>query len=128
MNHNVEKAVIFLGYLSSHDSLYQHLKQAGFIPEFRPVKILACGVIDGNVDADLASYVMDYKNEYDKAIIVADDGDYWGMIKRLLEQQKLGAIISSHLIKKSSRLIKSIVTSNMILSIHSLRNQIEKRA
>ena len=124
--YNVTKAVIFLGYLRENEYLYRIMRMAGFTLEFRQVKRLSDGTIDGgNVDADLASYVMDFKTEYSKAIIVADDGDYCRTIKSLDRQNKLKLIISSHTMRSTSELIKQTVNRNMILSIHSFRNQIE---
>jgi hypothetical protein len=123
--YSVIKAIAFLGYIKEHQAIYNHLRKAGFILEFRQVKRLPNGTIDGgNVDADLASYVMDYKNEYSKAIIVADDADYCRTIRSLNKQNKLKLIISSHLISNTSELIKRVVRDDQILSIHSLRNQI----
>jgi hypothetical protein len=123
--HHVTKAVVFLGYLKNHTGFYNCLQRAGFILEFRTVTMLESGKIDGgNIDADLASYVMDYKNDYSKAIIIADDGDYYRTIKSLNEQNKLKLIISSHSFHKTSYLIKRIA-SDLILSIDRLRHTIE---
>jgi hypothetical protein len=123
--HNVVKAVVFMGFVKRYKWLYKQLEQAGFVLEFREVIELANGKIDGgNVDADLASYVMDYKAEYSKAIIIADDGDYCRTIKSLIRQNKLKLIISSHLLANTSFLIKQAVLPSKLISIHSLRNQI----
>lgn len=121
----VTKAVVFMGYVKENIGLYHSLKNAGFVLEFRKVNQLKDGRIDGgNVDADLASYVMDYKNDYEKAIIIADDGDYCRTIESLVRQKKLALIISSHSIKETSYLIKKIAPK-IILSIESLRPIIE---
>jgi hypothetical protein len=123
--YQVSKAVIFMGYIKEMTFLYRRLQQAGFTLEFRPVRRLKDGTIDGgNVDADLASYVMDYKSEYSKAVIIADDADYCRTIQSLNRQHKLKLIISSHIMKNTSELIKQIVRRDQIVSIHTLRNQI----
>jgi NYN domain len=123
--YHVVKAVVFVGFVKRYQWLYRQLQEAGFTLEFRQVIELENGQIDGgNVDADLASYVMDYKTEYSKAIIIADDGDYCRTIKSLNRQNKLKLIISSHLLAKTSFLIKQAVSPNMLISIHGLRNQI----
>ena len=115
-----------MGYIKELNGLYAHIRRAGFDLEFRPVKRLANGIIDGgNVDADLACYALDNKQEYQKAIIVADDGDYLKTIESLNRQNKLEMVISSHLIKHTSEFIKGAIGRNQIISIHSLRNQIE---
>ena len=119
---NVTKAVAFLGYIKEYEYLYKKIRRAGFSLEFREVKQLSNGVIDGgNVDADLASYVMDYKAEYHKAIIVADDGDYCRTIQSLNRQNKLKLIISSNTFNSTSQLIKQAVDNRLILSIHNIR-------
>lgn len=123
--YNVTRAVVFLGYVKGNEYYYNLLKKSGFVLEFRPVFQLPNGDIDGgNVDADLASYVMDFKNEYNKAVIVADDGDYLRTIKSLMTQNKLQKIISSHSIQNTSRLIKQVALHS-ILSIESLKHIIE---
>lgn len=127
--YNVTEAIAFMGYIKEYGALYTHLERSGFSLAFRQVRRLNDGTIEGgNVDADLASCVMDYKNEYNKAIIVADDGDYQRTIQSLNRQNKLELIISSHLIKHTSQLIKQVVSREQILSIHSLRNQIGYQA
>jgi hypothetical protein len=123
--YHVVKAVVFVGFVRRYQWLYEQLQQAGFTLEFREEKELENGLIDGgNVDADLASYVMDYKNEYHKAVIIADDGDYCRTILSLQRQNKLKLIISSHLLGNTSSLIKQSVNRDMLISIHGLRNQI----
>ncbi len=119
------KAVIFTGFVSGNEWLYKKLNLAGFQVETRPTRILPDGTIDGgNCDADLASYVMDYKLDYSKAIIVADDADYLRTIQSLQRQNKLKLIISSHLLAQTSFLIKQAVEPNILISIHGLRNHI----
>lgn len=121
----VTKAIIFMGYIKKNKRIYKRFKKAGFILEFREVFELADGTIDGgNVDADLASYTMDYKNDYHQAVIVADDGDYCRTIESLIRQDKLKLIISSHTICETSNMIKRIA-SKLILSIQALRPFIE---
>lgn len=123
--YNVTKAVVFMGYIKENKDFYCFLEKAGFSLELRKVIRLKDGTIEGgNVDADLASYVMDHKNEYLKAIIIADDGDYCNTIKSLIKQNKLEKIISSHTIKKTSYLIKEVALKS-IISIESLKHIIE---
>lgn len=123
---SVSKAIGFLGFVPENRYLYKQLRNAGFILEFRRVQRLSDGtIIGGNVDADLASYVMDYKMNYDKAIVVADDGDYCRTLRSLKKQNKLKMVISSHVLKETSQLLIDEIGRNNIVSIHSLRNYIE---
>ena len=123
---NVTRAIIFMGFLKENMSLYECLERAGFVLHFRKVRKLEDGTIDGgNCDADLTTFTMDRKNEFNRVILIADDGDYCAMVKSLVRQDKLKLIISSHSINKTSELIKEVVPRNLIMSINSLRNQIE---
>jgi NYN domain len=126
--YNAAKAVVFIGHVSKYARLYKKLRAAGFHIEFRQVYVDRNGLISGgNVDADLAAYVFDKKSEYSKAIIVADDGDYHRTIQSLKQQNKLKLIISSHLLARTSQLIKNAVSKDMLISIHGLRNQISQK-
>ena len=123
---NVTRAIVFMGYIPEYRGLYNLISAAGFDLEFREVRKLKDGTVEGgNVDADLASYVMDFKNDYYKAVVVADDGDYCRTIQSLNRQNKLKLIISSHALRHTSELIKRVVRYEQILSIHSIRNLIE---
>ena len=99
--YQVTQAILFMGYLHSSAGFYYKLRKSGFKLEFRPVRQLSNGVIDGgNIDADLAASVMDNKNEYSQAIIIADDSDYYNTIRSLTRQNKLKAVISTHSLAK----------------------------
>jgi hypothetical protein len=121
VRYNVTKAIVFMGFIKENQGLYNHLKKAGFSLEFRQVITLSNGTIDGgNIDADLASYVMDYKADYNKALIIADDSDYCRTITSLWRQNKLKRIISSHSIETTSKMIRQLVPPNFIESIHNI--------
>ena len=125
-NLNVSKAVVFMGFIKENMPLYACLERAGFVLHFRKVRRLEDGTIDGaNCDADLAMFTMDHKNEFNRVILIADDGDYCSMVKSLVRQDKLRLIITPHSINKTSELIKEVVPRNLIMSIHNLRNKIE---
>lgn len=124
--HDVTRAFMFMGFIPKNARLYKQLEQAGFILMFRTVKQLPYGRIDGgNVDADLAGSIMDYKRNYSKAVVIADDADYCNTIKSLLQQDKLKIVISSHTIERSAQLIRAAIGIDMMISIHSLRKRIE---
>ena len=124
----VTKAVVFMGYIQSNQWFYNYLKNAGFEIEFRAVTVLSDGRIDGgNVDADITGFAFDKKNEYTKAVFIADDADYTNSLVRLKNQNKLKLVISSHIIAKTSQLVKNSIGRDMIISINSFRNQIAQR-
>src|SRR4051812_15766978 len=47
MEHNVTKAIGFLGYIREYEYIYKAIRNAGFILEFREVKLLSDGSVDG---------------------------------------------------------------------------------
>ncbi len=52
--HNVTRALVFMGYIEENTSLYRRLWEAGFNTQFREVRKLEDGSIDGgNIDVDL---------------------------------------------------------------------------
>jgi uncharacterized LabA/DUF88 family protein len=120
--YNIAVAYIFLGFIPENQKLYQYLKQDGFILRFRPVTY-GKGIIKGNVDANLILQAMiDLKN-YDGAVIVSSDGDFYPLVEHLIKKGKLKRILCpSH--KKCSSLLKklahdkidSLETLNKLLS------------
>jgi len=82
--YNIAVAYIFLGFIPENQKLYQYLKQDGFILRFRPVTY-GKGIIKGNVDANLILQAMiDLKN-YDGAVIVSSDGDFYPLVEHLIK-------------------------------------------
>jgi len=96
------KSIFFTGCIKENEHLYERLRNAGFLLEFRRVNKFRDEKIDGgNVNADLTSFDMDHKNEYDKAIIGADDGDNGKTIERLVRQDNLKFGLSFHSLQKT---------------------------
>lgn len=122
----VTKAVIFLGWREDCQWFYSILKKAGFEIEFRETKRLKDGTIDGgNVDADLAGFMLDHKREYSKAVVIADDADYCKTLQSLNAQDKLKVVISSHPLQSTSLTLKKKIGTEKIISIHDVRKKIE---
>lgn len=124
--YKVEKAIVFVGYLKENTHLYKFLQKVGFEIKFREVEELPNGYIDGgNCDTDLAATALNFKHDYDKAIIIADDGDYSQMLKMLKDQNKLKFVLSPHSVNRTSKFIKNAIGIDSILSIQSIRHLIE---
>lgn len=124
--YKVEKAIVFVGYLKENKHLYKFLQKSGFELQFRDVNKLPNGYIDGgNCDADLAATALNFKHDYDKAIIIADDGDYSQMLKMLKDQNKLKFVLSPHSVNRTSKFIKNAIGIDSIFSIQSIREIIE---
>lgn len=101
----VTKAFLFIGYIPQHQSLYNYLQQQGYEIIFKPTVKDGQGKVKGNVDAELVlhSAKIEYDN-YDKAVIVAGDGDYYCLHDFLTKNNKLLKIIIPNSKSESSLL------------------------
>lgn len=101
----VEKAFIFIGYSNEYTDLYNHLKSYGYELVFKPTTKDGDGKLKGNVDAELVlnCSAIQYQN-YDKAIIVAGDGDYRCLLEFLESKKKLFKVIIPNQKSESSLL------------------------
>lgn len=94
--YQVEKAYLFIGFIAENQELYTDLQKAGYICIFKPTlerKEEGKSMFKGNVDAELVLHAMiEYKN-YDKALVVTGDGDFYCLIKYLRENGKLLKLI-----------------------------------
>ncbi len=105
----VGKTFLFIGYVQGNESLYTRLQQDGYIVIFKPtLEITKEGekVTKGNVDAELVLHTMIEYPNYDKAIIVAGDGDYHCLIEYLESKRKLAYVIVPNYLSFSSLLRK----------------------
>lgn len=122
---DVTKAFIFIGYVPTNQTLYTMLQKAGFIVVFKPtVTYRDCGqeIVKGNVDAELVlhSAAIEYQN-YDKAVIVTNDGDFACLLKYLKEKNKLEKVLAPH--SRYSKLFKPY--TGFILTLDKLQDQLE---
>jgi len=87
--YNINKAYLFIGYVAENQNMYTQLQKDGFILVFKPTLMLPSGKPKGNVDAELVLHTMiEYRN-YDKALIVTGDGDFYCLVDYLLKNHKL---------------------------------------
>lgn len=103
----VKKAFLFIGYIKQNEKLYKSLKSFGYLLIFKPTISDNEGKPKGNVDAELVLYsaAIEYPN-YDQAIIVSGDGDFYCLLDFLKKRSKLGRIIIPN-IKSESTLLRS---------------------
>jgi len=121
--YNVSVAYLFIGYMSQNQDLYSSLQKAGYILIFKPVIPDKNGDVKGNVDADLVLQAMiDYRN-YDKAVVVTSDGDFYSLVKYLYEHNKLEKVISPY-IKTCSSLLKKSAKEKVVF-MDNLRKKLE---
>jgi uncharacterized LabA/DUF88 family protein len=87
--YGISKAFIFIGYVYENQDLYINLQKDGYILIFKPTLKLPDGKVKGNVDAELVLHTMVEYNNYDKALIVTGDGDFYCLVDYLIKKNKL---------------------------------------
>jgi uncharacterized LabA/DUF88 family protein len=114
---------MFIGFVSLNQGLYSRLQESGFILNFKPTIPDDERKIKGNVDADLVLQAMIEWNNYDKAVIISSDGDFYSLARHLNENGKLSAVISSD-IENCSSLLKKVVRDK-IQFMYDLKNKLQ---
>ncbi len=122
--YEVDKAYLFLGYLSEQKDYYDYLKGCGYELIFKEARRKG-NIVKGNIDMELAVQVMkDYKN-FEKAVLVTNDGDFAVLVDYLQHRKKFGMVISPN-IYRCARLLKkaagnkwqTITFSRAFLELH----------
>ena len=85
--YGINKAFVFIGYLRENEPLYNSLRKDGYNLVFKPT-LLHEGGVKGNVDAELVLHAMIEYTNYDKALIVTGDGDFYCLVEYLLKKDK----------------------------------------
>ncbi len=103
-HYGVTKAFLFIGYIEGNSELYTSLQSAGFLCVFKPTLEYKDGTTKGNCDAELVLQAMIEYNNYDRAVIVTGDGDFYCLVQYLLENEKLAAALIPNRFKFSALL------------------------
>ncbi len=122
---HVSKAFYFIGYIKQNERLYESLRSYGYELVFKPTVTDGHGKPKGNIDAELVLYssAIEYKN-FDQAVFVAGDGDYYCLYKYLIEKGKLLKILIPNE-KSESSLLKEFQKYKVFLQFD--RNKLEYR-
>lgn len=121
--YGVVRAFLFIGFIPENQQLYTALQQAGFILVFKPVLQAKTGEPKGNVDADLVLKAMTEYQNYEKAVIVTSDGDFYSLVEYLYKNGKLETVLSPSSEKCSALLKKT--AKERIGFMESLRGKLE---
>jgi uncharacterized LabA/DUF88 family protein len=121
--YGVTKAYLFMGFVPENKSLYENLARWDFDLVFKPVTINGDGSIKGNIDADLVLKAVVEIENYDKAMIISSDGDFYSLVKYLDEKGKLESVLSSR-IDNCSWLLREAAKQKMQF-IDSLKEKLE---
>lgn len=121
--YSVSDAYLFIGYKPGNEALYTNLQKIGYLVILKPTMELPNGTVKGNVDAELVLHTMIQFNNYDKAIIISGDGDFFCLIEYLSKQKKLLHILTPN--KYYSKLFKPY--SGFIVRLDQLRGSLEQK-
>lgn len=140
--YDVTHAYMFIGYMAENETLYQQMYDHGFLVVLKPtleiVQVEKPGEkpkddkdkipVKGNIDADLVLHAMKELPNYDKAVIVSGDGDFYGLIEYLAQQKKLLKVLApnhrfSSLLKQFSEYIENLDTFRRDLSYRTVRRK-----
>lgn len=113
--YNVTKAFMFIGYVPEFESLYDQMHDAGYLVVLKPTYDMTKPQADphanqsdqhgkheeeekkpvkGNIDADLVLWAMKEMSNYDKAVLVSGDGDFYSLIEYLESKKRLHKILT----------------------------------
>jgi len=119
--YRVEKAYIFLGYLKDNEFFYRKIEESGFIIIFKEVSYFnkreatwppigghgvramlkyrtrygEYGAVKGNCDSDMVLRIcLEFWN-FDKAVIISGDGDFYSMCQVLSSLDKFRIMLAS---------------------------------
>ncbi|MDO8591640.1 MAG: NYN domain-containing protein [bacterium] len=91
--YGVTKAYFFVGMVEEQADLYANLLSMGYTLILKPTVEHKEGTVKGNIDADLVLHAMIELDNYEKAIVVSGDGDFYSLYEYLQSKNKLGAIV-----------------------------------
>ncbi len=143
--HGVSQAYMFIGYMSENEQLYEYMHELGYLVVLKPTVDVSNSheqaektaaqnkdkpgsgdkdkdkpIIKGNVDAELVLYAMKELNNYQQAIIVSGDGDFFSLAEYLEEQGKLAHILTPNW--QYSSLLKAF--DDKIIRLDQMRRQL----
>ena len=119
--YGIAKAFIFIGYVPQNQALYTNLQKDGYILVFKPTLSLPDGGVKGNVDAELVLHTMIEYPNYDKALLVTGDGDFYCLADYLAKNGKLLKLLVPNM-KKFSSLYRKMMP--YIVFINNLRDKL----
>ena len=123
--YGIAKAYLFIGYIPENQAMYTALQEYGYVLIFKPILRYNTGIVKGNIDAELVLQAMIDYQQYNKAIIISSDGDFYCLVDYLYKQNKLGLVLSPSKNKCSALLQKA--AREKIKYIDNLKEKLELR-
>lgn len=128
--HNVSRAYLFIGYMQEHEDMYNQLHDLGYLIVLKPtVDVVMVGdakkdakpMVKGNIDAELVLYAMKEMPNYQEAIIVSGDGDFYCLAEYLADKKRLRHIMTPN--RQYSSLLKPY--EKYILRIDQMKKELQ---
>lgn len=114
--YQVEKAYMFIGYVPEFEEMYQQLHDSGYLIVLKPTFDMTRPRAEveeqktdsgeakkdekptkGNIDADLVLWAVKEMSYYSQAVLVSGDGDFYGLVEYLIEQNKFSKLLAPNL-------------------------------
>lgn len=112
--YGVSKAFLFIGYIPENEALYEQMHEAGYAVVLKPTFDLTKPrpeaeisetssktgegedkkPVKGNIDAELVLWAMKEISNYEQAVIVSGDGDFYCLIEYLENKKRLKHLIA----------------------------------
>ena len=121
--YQVSVAYYFIGYIESNSELYRSLQMAGYILIFKPTFNMGNGTVKGNCDAELVLQAMIDLNNYERAVLITGDGDFYCLVKHLSKINKLGKVLVPNRAECSHLL--NLAAGNQIANMNELKQRLE---
>jgi len=122
-HYGVGKAYYFIGYMPENTPLYTSLQSIGYVIIFKPILKTPEGKVKGNCDAELVLQVMIDLDDYEKAIIVSSDGDFYCLVNYLREKNKLECVLAP--CKAGFSHLLDIASKGLVAYLDNLRGKLE---
>ena len=128
--YRIKKAFLFIGYVPGNESIYTYLQNSGYTLIFKPtitrLNHNRTSVTKGNVDAELVLHSMIQFGNYDRAIIVSGDGDFYCLIEYLENKDKLLKVLIPNS-KKFSALLKKFRPRFEFVNWHKTKLEMKQK-
>lgn len=150
--YGVEKAFMFIGYVPEFEAMYEQLHESGYLVVLKPTYDMTRARPEsneqraessdqkdskpkederptkGNVDADLVLWAMKELPNYQKAVLVSGDGDFYSLVEYLDEKKKLLKLLTpnahySGLYNKYENYVERLDTKRRELSYRDFKKR-----
>jgi uncharacterized LabA/DUF88 family protein len=128
--YKVETAYYFLGAVDEmQQDLYESIQKAGFILTFREHSRNMLGKKKGNVDTDIVFTIMSKiadREKFDQVVLVSGDGDYFKMVRYLIERGKFAKLLAPN--RKSTSSLYKPFTPKYVDFLDGIKRKIAYRS